>query len=177
MDVDDWQLIEAEFQRLSLRSDDIPGGGLAIGGDAALAEFLAHLRTLSPGATWRDVLPDLQSHWDLDRPESWTYPYRPIGGFDYPAPPAGPVIMVSCAATRDESIVSRLVDEARTAGFGIYGAGIVAEMGGDTPERLIRMVMVHGTTQAQLDACSAWIAARDDVRFDGVSRGVNEQWA
>ncbi len=172
MQFEDWVEIEAEFNRLSLHSDDIPGGGLAIGGDEALQQFLAHLRGLSPGATWRDVLPDLPEHWYIDDPESWTFPYHPIGPFDYPRLPAGPVIMTSCGVEHDESIVRRVIDDARVAGFAIYGAGIAGEMSGETRERLIRIVMEHGTTEEPLSAFTQWIAARDDLRFDGVSRGI-----
>jgi hypothetical protein len=59
MQFEDWLLIEDEFRRLALNSDEIPGGGFAIEGTEALDEFVRHLRSLAPGATWRDVFPDL----------------------------------------------------------------------------------------------------------------------
>ena len=52
--------IAAEAERLGLQWSDLPGFALAAGVEHA---FLARLRLLSPGASWRDVIPDLPPDW------------------------------------------------------------------------------------------------------------------
>jgi len=56
---------------LGLDTDQMPGGGLSLGG-ATLEPFLARLRSMAPGVTWRDVFPDLPAHWEPGKPETWT---------------------------------------------------------------------------------------------------------
>src|SRR5512146_2672435 len=84
---------DAELQRLGLRARDLPG--LAVtGGEQALEALLTRLRSLSPGATWHDVLPDLPPGWIPGCPETWTTPYRPDGPWDYQELPTGQAIRV-----------------------------------------------------------------------------------
>ena len=65
------RLIQVELDRLGLDTDQMPGGGLSLGG-ATLEPFLARLRSMAPGVTWRDVFPDLPAHWEPGKPETWT---------------------------------------------------------------------------------------------------------
>ena len=50
--------LDAEFRRLNLDSSPPDGRWLIIPPDG-MVRLLAHLRTLQPGATWREILPDL----------------------------------------------------------------------------------------------------------------------
>ena len=164
-----------ELDRLGLDEDMCPYGGMASNSDDAVARFLNHLRSLAHGATWRDVFPELPAHWDLDDTESWTYPYRPMDTFDYQSLPTGPVCMAAFALASPDEELHILLADARIAGFQIHGAGYIVIQNPDWPDRPIRIVLNHSTTEAELFRFIAWLEARPDVSFDGVSRGVDER--
>ena len=90
--------IQAELARIGLDSSRAPFDMVTaeVGNvrEAARAEdaFLLHLKSLRPGAAWRDVFVDLPTHWDIDDPQTWTIPFRPLGPLDYQAPPVGPAL-------------------------------------------------------------------------------------
>ena len=83
--------LQAEFDRLGLKLEDFPGGGMA-SERGALKDWLLELRSLKPGVGWRDAVPDLPAHWEPGSPETWTTPYHPLGPFDYPELPTGPAV-------------------------------------------------------------------------------------
>ena len=114
---------DAELQRLGLRARDLPG--LAVtGAEQALEALLTRLRSLSPGATWHDVLPDLPPGWIPGRPETWTTPYRPDGPWDYQELPTGQAIRVQhLGDASEQSWLNSFIATARAAGWPVYGGG------------------------------------------------------
>ena len=178
--MDDRQLLAqcaVEFARLGLRLDHCPYDGLATDGGEAAAHFMQRLRALPSPSTWRAVFPDLPAHWDLDDPESWTVPYRPIGTFDYPTLPTGPVVMISWPTAPGDDALRQLHSEARTAGYRIHGAGWVSNSNPAFLRRPARVVLDRTSTDADLHAFTDWIEAHPVARFDGVSRGIAERFA
>lgn len=108
-----------ELRRIGLDEASSPYGGMASNSDEAVAQFLAHLRALPVGATWRDVHPDIPEHWDLDDEETWTEPYRPLGSFDYPTLPCGPAVLIRMPRGSTEADLSRLSAEAADEGWDV----------------------------------------------------------
>lgn len=166
-----------EFERLGLQLDDCPYDGLATDGGDAAAQFLDRLRALPAPSSWRAVFPDLPAHWDLEDPDSWTVPYRPIGAFDYPTLPTGPVVLISWPTAPSEDALEAWLAEAGAAGFRIHGAGWVPISNPEFVRRPARIVLDRQTTDADLFAFTEWIAAHPPVRYDGVSRGVDARYA
>lgn len=123
--------VESEFARLGLRAEDMPHGGLAFSGTDAMEQFASHLRTLVKGASWRDVFPDLPAHWDLENPESWTYPKneRALGTFDYPDAPRGSAVFASLDGAQDVTAGTAALAKIATIGIPIFGAGMVLDRG------------------------------------------------
>ena len=117
-----FRLIIAEFERIGLRTDDLPGLVMDAGAEQ---EFSARLHALPVGATWRDVFPDMPAHWVPGRPESWTGPYQPLGAYDYQQLPTGPAAHVQWPNGTDRSRLDALVADARQAGWPLYGAGFL----------------------------------------------------
>ena len=115
----------AELDRIGLDEEMCPYGGMVSGNDDAKEEFMRHLRSLAAGATWRDVYPDIPTHWDLGDPDSWTYPYRPIASFDYQTLPTGPVCMAAFPVDAPDAALDDILTDARDAGFRVYGAGFL----------------------------------------------------
>jgi hypothetical protein len=166
-----------ELNRLGLRLEDSPSGGLVTSSDEAAAQFLAHLRTLPVGSTWRDIFPDLPMHWDLTDPETWTWPYRPTAEYDYPALPTGPIVMIAWPTDPGPEALPALVAAARAVGLHVYGAGWVPISNPAITERPARVVLDHTTTEAELHAFTAWIDAHPVVQFNGISRYGDERYA
>ena len=152
---DDLAQLKAELQRLALRSEDIPGGGGGLlVGPGGFEAFIAHLQKLQPGATWRDVFPDLPSHWEAGKPETWTDRYRPVGPYDYQELPTGPLVHVPWYEGGPERL-ERLVAEGRAAGWGIYGAGILSAP--SDSEFHAYVVLERGTSEGELHRFAAWV--------------------
>ncbi len=164
----------SELARLGLSEEWCPYAGLAADSSGALDQLLAHLRSLSPGATWRDVYPDMPAHWDLDDPDSWTVPYRALYPFDYQTLPAGPVCMVSCALGEPDALLDHVLADAARDGHRLYGAGFIPIENPEWPVREIRIVMHHATTEDERAAFHHWLERDPRVRFNGFSRGVGE---
>ncbi len=118
-----------ELDCLGLDEAMCPYGGMASSGVAAEEEFLSHLRELAVGATWRDVFPDLPEHWDLADPDSWTYPQRSLGPFDYPSPPRGSAVFASLDGHGDVAAGIAALDGITSLGIPIFGAGMVLDRG------------------------------------------------
>ena len=166
--------IASELARLGLRREDMPGGSLAFAPGAA-ESFLGRLRRLSPGCSWRDVLPDLPAHWEAGKPESWTTPYRPLGPYDYQELPTGPVVHVMWTDSSTANL-DALVVAARSAGWPIFGAGLFAEPPGQSREYHGMIVMKRGTTRDQLSGFADWINERPGFTVAAVPRLGTERY-
>jgi hypothetical protein len=118
-----------EFKRLGLDEAMCPYDGMATSGGAAEAKFLSHLRELAVGATWRDVYPDIPEHWDLADPDTWTYPERALGAFDYPSPPRGSAVFASLDGRGEIAAGTAALDGIASLGIPIFGAGMVLDRG------------------------------------------------
>ncbi|HSQ32903.1 MAG TPA: hypothetical protein VLN49_23765 [Gemmatimonadaceae bacterium] len=165
--------IGSEFQRLGLRANELPGGGLAVQDWEA---FLRFLQTFEPPVTWRDVFPDLPSHWLPGRPETWTTRYRPLGPYDHQSLPTGPAIHVEWPRTTDPSCLDGLIGAARAAGWPVYGGGFVDINDPDWPTLDAIIVLDAGTVDARLDDFLEWLDQRSDVSLAAVPRRGNEQY-
>jgi len=166
-----------ELARLGLDVSTSPVGGLVTGDAESAAAFVARLRAMEVGVTWRDVFPDLPAHWDVEDPETWTMPYRPIGAFDYPTLPTGPALHVSWPKSIDDACLDRLVAGARAHGFRVYGAGFLTISNPDWPTRNAHVILCHDTTPDELDACWGWIDAESEATTRGISRTGEETYA
>jgi hypothetical protein len=121
--------INAEFARLRLRPEDMPGGGLAFANQHAVDEFLSHLRTLSPGAAWHDVFGGLVTDGELDDAESLDDPGYPLGPFDYPDAPRGSAIFASLELEGHDSAATAALERVAQLGIPIFGSGLVRDRG------------------------------------------------
>ena len=163
--------IESEFRRLGLRGNELPGGGSAVQNSEA---FLRFLQTFEPPVTWRDVFPDLPSHWLPGRPETWTTSYHPLGPYDHQSLPTGPAIHVEWPRETDRSCLDRLIGAARAAGWPVYGGGFVEITNPNWPTLDAIIVLDAGTDDARLDEFLEWFGQRADVTLAGVPRRRNE---
>ena len=164
--------IQAELDRLGLVREDLPAGGFAGQGEA----LLKRLRGFSPGATWRDVLPDLPAHWLPGRPETWTTPYRPLGPYDYQELPTGPAVHVGWPKPGAPDQLERLVAEAKQAGWPIYGAGLleIANPKWSTIDAMI--VLERGTGEDVLGDFLQWLDGQVPVSIAAIPRTGKEQY-
>lgn len=120
----------AEFDRLHLAREDMPFAGLAFDSPEAAEQFLAHLRSLAPGATWYDVFPDLSEDDDLvDDEDPYTDRGYPLGGFDYPNAPRGSAVFASANSTDDIAAAAEAMERAVQLHPPVYGAGLVLDRG------------------------------------------------
>jgi hypothetical protein len=159
---------ELEVLRLGLRLEDLPGGLAVDDSDS----FLRFLRTLEPPVTWRDVFPDLPTHWSPGRPETWTIPYRPFGPYDYQELPTGPAVHVIGPSATDGEWLSQLVDAARRDGFAVHGAGFIE--GNNAIHALI--VLDRDTNAQRLDVFLEWLSEQPRVELAAVPRVGNEDY-
>lgn len=165
---------ERELERLGLNIFDVPGLAIGPGGAEAL---LAHVRSLPVGATWRDVFPGWPAHWEPGRPRTWTVPYKSLGPFDYPAPPAGPAFYILWsepgAGPEHEALVQRAVAE----GWPIYGGGITPKRRAGGVDDLGFVVLPRGTSEDVLGDFEAWIRRQPGVAHTRLYRTEDEVWA
>lgn len=112
--------MEAEFERLGLNVRDLPG--LAMKG-SDIDQFIARLRSMQPGVTWHDVLPDLPPEFVPGQFDTWPRRYKPFGPYDYQELPTGPAVHIHWDRARGPALLDELVGSARNAGWPIYGAG------------------------------------------------------
>ena len=169
---------DAELQRLGLRARDLPG--LAItGGEKALEQVLAHLRSLLPGATWHEAFPDLPRDWIPGRPETWITPYRPEGPWDYQELPTGQAIRVTYLGDASEqSWLESFIASARAAGWPVYGGGFPYENKRDVARRWKdgTIVLNRGTDVATFHRFLGWIDEQSSVELASVSRTGDERY-
>ena len=166
-----------ELARVGLDLASSPVNALSTADADHARAFLAHLCALSPGATWRDVFPDLPAHWDLADPDTWTYPYRPMGAFDYPTLPTGPAVHVTWPKSVDAACLDRVLSQARAAGFLVYGGGFAVITNPEWPTRNAHVILVSDTTLDELFRFQDWIDAHADATCVGISRTGEESYA
>lgn len=122
--------VGAEFDRLHLRREEMPYGGLVFGSPQAIEQFLAHMRALAPGATWYDVFPELNEHGDLvDDDDPYKDRGSPLGDFDYPEPPRGGAVFASADAADEIGVLATAMERALQLQIPVYGAGLVLDRG------------------------------------------------
>lgn len=167
--------LRAEFERLGLKVENFPGGGLA-GDRDALEGWLERLRASAPGATWRDVLPDLPAHWQPGRPETWTTPYLPLGPYDYQELPTGPAVHVNWPKGTDRGCLEALMSDARGAGWPIYGAGFLEAPNAAWSTLDAFLVMERGTPEEVLCDFVTWIEEQPGVTLAAIPRIGNEDY-
>lgn len=167
--------LESELERVGLRGDTLPGGGLATG-PGALVELIIKLRGMEPGVTWWDVVPDLPRHWKAGEPETWTSPYRPLGPYDYQMLPTGPAILIAWS-TGDSSQLETFLVLARSAGWPVYAAGIELTPGPRGSDYLARVVLKRGTAPDQLYEFGDWIDEQQGFSVAGFTRPGDEEYS
>lgn len=173
--------IQAEFARLGLDWErapfDIVNATTDDERDADRSDdlFLAHLRGLSSGATWREVYVDLPAHWDLEDPQTWSVPYHPLGPLDYPVLPTGPALLLAWPVTLDEGCLDRLCARATAAAFRVHATWFLS-LSTPFPERLAYVVLPHDTTDATFAAFQAFVAADIEARVWSICRTGRERY-
>ena len=165
---------QREIQRLGLNLDSLPGG-LAVDA-ASLDALLQRIRGLTPPVTWRDIFPDIPTHWVEGRPDTWTTRYRPLGPYDHQSLPTGPAIHVHWPRATDLSCLDRLIDAARAAGWPVHGGGFIDVSNPDWPTLDSIIVLDAGTHGARLDAFLEWLDQRSDVTLAAVPRRGTEHY-
>lgn len=113
--------VVAELERIGLNFYESPYQTFA-GEPGGAERFVQSLRELQPGATWRDVFPDMPAHWVADQPSTWTMPYHPFGPYDYQELPTGPALHLGFPTHSDPACLTNLLAAAREAGWLIQGA-------------------------------------------------------
>lgn len=166
-----------ELGRIGLAEDTSPYGVVSSASDEAVAHFLAHVRALPVGSTWRDVYPDIPKHWDLEDEETWTYPFRPLGLFDYQALPCGPAVLIRLPIEATDADLAQLSADAAVKEWIVYGSGFVPIENPDWPDRLAYVVLDVATTEHQYDAFGEWLSLRHSVNLAGWTRSVGTQFA
>jgi hypothetical protein len=167
--------LQSELDRLGLKLEDFPGGGMS-GERGALKEWLLQLRSLEPGVGWRDVVPDLPAHWEPGRPETWTTPYHPLGPCDYPELPAGPAVHVHWPEGVESSPLEEFVISAREAGWPVHGAGLIEQLRSTPREFHAHIVLDRGTDEETFDEFLAWIDEQPGVEIAVVTRAVGQKY-
>ena len=169
------ELVFAEFERLGLNPYDAPG--LAFGdGEAGVERFLTHLRSLAPGATWRQVLPDLPAHWVPGKPETWTRPYVPFGPYDYAELPTGPAIHVIWdGGVEDPTWVQGVLTAARAAGWPVYGAGTAPGANPGTSRHAF-VVLERSVSAATVESFVEWVRTQTGLTFASMPRRGDEEY-
>lgn len=161
-----------ELRRLGLDPTDPPA--LATAADTR-DEFLANLRALPAGTSWRDVFPDLPSDW-----QGWDAPptYRPLGPYDYPALPTGPAVHVSWPDRAGHlARLDALVTAARATGHAVHGAGHIEITNPAWPTMDAYVVLARGTDEAALGAFCEWLDTQPGVRLAAIPRVGHEAYA
>ena len=148
--------ILAELERIGLNWRELDG--LAV---THSEQLLAHLRSLKPGSTWHDALPDLPPGWTPGE-ESERAPYSPLGPFDYQELPTGPVVHIYWDRGQRADL-EVIVGEARDAGWPVYSAGVRRASNPDWPHTDAFIILQRGTSEERFDAFVHWLDARESV--------------
>ena len=165
---------DAALQRLGLRPKDLPGGNLAFG-PGSLEHLVGRLKTLRPGATWRDAIPEIPAHWEAGKPDTWTHAYRPLGSFDYQELPTAPAVHVTWSDGAADRL-PEIVASARAAGWHIFGAGLIPTVKTVPIEYHAMIVMERGTTDEELNGFSVWVRAQGRLTLAAIPRLGTEHY-
>jgi hypothetical protein len=176
MDADSYiDTLLAELERLGLDPAALNGLSFALG-SAGFTDLLARLRTLQPGATWREVFPDAPAGWKPGVPETWITPYVPSGLYDYQELPTGPLIHVLREGPRSTGDwLERFVSSARKAGWPVHGAGPIPGAVSETKAHAL-VVVERGTADDTLDGFARWIEAQPGFTLASIPRRGNEHY-
>jgi hypothetical protein len=162
-----WQELRTEFTRIGLDPRRCPATGA---NTDALPRILARARDLPVGATWRDVFPDFPSAWDPEDPTTWRMPYRPVGDYDYPEWPTGPLVVLALPRSADDASLQLLVSRAREAGHRIYGFALRRPINPDYPVNHADIVLERGTSEQALCEFTAWIELQPPAEVAAIPR-------
>lgn len=152
--------LEREVLRLGLNPRECPTN--LAGTEEGINDFIATLRGMEPGVTWRDVLPDLPEDSYSANDEIEIEPFKSFGSFDYQSPPAGAAVMVAYPATGFAEEFNALVEAAKIDGFEIYGAQYFPPPGKDMSGWGI-IVMTLGTNQDRMWRLIEWLHEQPSV--------------
>lgn len=162
--------LEAAFRRLGLAIHDMPFA------TNDLEPFIAHVRSLQPGASWHDVFPDAPAHWVPGRPETWTTRYRPFGPYDYQELPTGPALHLQWDGGVDQSLLDAFVGGSRETGWPVYGAGLIAAAGPDRASTDAFVILARGTAAEQLHEFCRWVETQPGIRVAACPRVGDEAY-
>jgi hypothetical protein len=166
--------ILAELKRLGLNPHDAPSLFFCHGEE--VDRFLTHLRSLAPGATWRQVFPNLPAHWVPGEPETYTLPYVPFGQYDYAELPTGPAIHVIWEGVEDSIWIEKMVAAARKGGWPVYGAGAAPGTNPRTSRHAF-VVLERSVSPATVDAFVAWVGAQAGLVFGSMPRRGDKKYS
>jgi hypothetical protein len=171
--------LEAELARLGLDPRDVPLLGGSAGG---LQDLLRRVRTMEPGVTWHDVLPDLPADFVPGDWQSWLnrpIRFHPLGAFDYQELPVGPALHIHFRDKSDSSALETFVAAAREQRFPIYGAGLISMLmsNPDWPTMDAHVVLRRDISDDQYADFTEWIAARQGVEVAVFTRSGRENYS
>lgn len=138
--------------------------------------LLERLQSLPVGATWRDVIPHLPAHWDMDDPTTWTIPYLPLGPADYQVLPTGPAILLEWPRTTDPTVLNALVEDAVKASWPIYAGWWMNSDALHMPTSHAYVVLTRDASEEQVHGFLQWLHTRADVQVSAVPRTGAERW-
>jgi hypothetical protein len=141
-----------------------------------LEGYLADLRSMQPGVTWRDLFPDIPAHWEAGRPETWTSPYRPLGPFDHQELPTSFAVHIYWTPEGAPERLDELMREARRAGWPVYGAGIIPMLPGRVNDTHAHVVLERGATEEQYFGLCDWLEQQPNVTIAVYSRNNREKY-
>jgi hypothetical protein len=144
--------IIAELRRIGLDPDEL--GGLAVGeGDADL--FLAHLRSLSPGAPWSAAFQGAPDGWRPNAPA----PERSLGPFDYAEPPRGRAVFASVMPGEPIQLATDALARVATLGIPIFGSEVVLDRG--SPH--LYVVFTHAASKDDVESVADFLRAQPGI--------------
>jgi len=164
---DFWQQLHIELRRIGLEPHRCPAAGA---NTDALPRILVRAKSLSVGATWRDVFPDFPAEWDPEDPATWQMPYRPRGDHDYPEWPTGPLVLLSLPRSADEEDLASLVSHAREAGHRIYGFALIRPANPEYPVNHADIVLERGTSEQALGEFMDWVGLHPSAEVAAIPR-------
>ncbi|MEO6211500.1 MAG: hypothetical protein ABIQ10_15440 [Gemmatimonadaceae bacterium] len=167
----EFDVLLAEFERLGLDIGDLPGFARS----GSLEPLIARVRAMEPGVTWHEVLPDLPKQFVPGRRETWPNKYRPVGDYDYPTPPAGPALHIHYDKNAPPNALEDFVALARSAGWPIYGAGLIYIENPKWPTTDAFVVLDKDTSEETFWAFEQWMEATTAMRTGVITREVHER--
>jgi hypothetical protein len=156
--------VETELDRLGLSLRDLPA--LAFGSDADTEVFLTRLRSLSLGATWHDVFPDLPTHLATPREQWKNRTHRPLGPWDHPHPPATAVLHIGPSDEVTPVEATQLLADLQHVGLRVHSVGQPESVG---PTHAF-VVMDQQTSEEDFDQVVGWFNDHPTLEVYAISR-------